>query len=160
VDLGSREGISVLGRSWSAARVSGPPAAGFSHRRIRGPWKTLGVLAVVVLAAWAPTARAQTPEEDFVPQGYDFCGWRDFESGGWTYDDPPPGVWARLFARNMTCRTARRHYKRTRSTQTPPYRHVRIGYRCKTLDSDYEYSDVRCSKKGRPRVAYRFQTGA
>jgi hypothetical protein len=70
------------------------------------------------------------------------------------------GAYLVLFARKMTCRSARRNYARMHYTQTPPYRPVRNGYRCKTLDSGYEYTDVRCAKRGRPRVAFRFQTGA
>ena len=120
--------------------------------------------ALVVGALLLPaTALSQEPDPDeFTPVGYEFCGWRDFEFGGWEmeWEDRLSGAYLVLFARNMTCRSARRNYVRTRTTQTPPHRLVRKGYRCTTLDSDYEYSDVRCSKRGRPRLAFRFQTGA
>ena len=34
------------------------------------------------------------------------------------------------------------------------------GYRCKTLGSEYEYSDVRCAKRGKPETAFRVRSGA
>jgi hypothetical protein len=122
------------------------------------PMRTLVVAAILALAFAIPsTAAAQEP--DFTPVGYTFCGWKDFTTGHWV-DEPEDGVWERLFARNMTCRTAKKNFGRLRYTQTPPYRPVKAGYRCVTLDQDYEYGDVRCSKKGRPRVAFRVQSGA
>lgn len=69
----------------------------------------------------------------------------------------PPGYIA-LFARKMTCRSARRNYNRVRYNEEG--RPVRRGYRCREIDSGYEYSDVRCAKRGRPKVAFRWQTGA
>lgn len=126
--------------------------------------RRLLVAAVVMGSLLVPaTAVAQDPDPDeFTPVGYEFCGWRDFVSGSWEmeWNDELFGAYSRLFARNMTCRSARRNYVRMRYTQTPPYRPVRLGYRCKTLDRDYEYSDVRCSKRGRPRLAFRYQTGS
>ena len=120
--------------------------------------RTLIVLVLATLALVAP-ASAQT-EEDFTPVGYEFCGWWDFDDREWTFDDPEPGVWTRLFARKMTCKSARRNYGRLRYTQTPPFRPVKPGYKCATLDDDLEYSDVRCSKKGSARVSFRYQGGA
>ena len=116
------------------------------------------VVAGLVPGAWS---YAQETPEDFTPQGYEFCGWRDYKGDGkgWTYDEPEPGVWLRGFASGLNCRTARRHITRLRYSQTPPYRPLRPGYRCKTLDSDHEYSDVRCVRKGGKRK-FRFQTGA
>jgi hypothetical protein len=105
------------------------------------------------------SAYAQEHPEDFTPQGYEFCGWQDYEKGGWTHDYPGRGAYLRGFARDLSCRTARRHITRIRYTQQPPYRPVRRGYRCKTIDSDYEYSDVRCIRRGGKKT-FRFQTGS
>jgi hypothetical protein len=122
------------------------------------------LVSTTLLAALLVSSSAYTQTEDedpdFTPVGYEFCGWLDFESESWQYDEPAPGAWLRLFARKMSCDAAQRNYARTRYTQTPPYRPVRMGYRCTTLDDDLEYSDVRCSKRRRPRVAFRWQTGA
>ena len=123
------------------------------------PRALVAALLVVALAAVTPPAWAQE-DPDFTPVGYEFCGWRDFQSGGWTFEEPDPGVWERLFARGMTCRSARSNYGRLRYTQTPPFRPVKAGYRCVTLDDDLEYHSIRCSKRGRPRVAFRFEGGA
>jgi hypothetical protein len=93
------------------------------------------------------------------PRGYKDCGWKVFSRrGGWTYS-PEPGVYLHLFARKMSCRAARRNYRRVRYP-APQYEATRNGYRCVTLDDGYEYSDVRCAKNGRPKVAFRWQTGA
>lgn len=119
--------------------------------------RLLALVPALVLTL-ASSAGAQDP--DFTPVGYTFCGWRDYETGRWTKDDPAPGTWERLFARDMSCRSARRNYGRLRVTQTPPYRVVKAGYRCLTLDSDTEYGDVRCSKHGRARVAFRVQSAS
>jgi hypothetical protein len=113
---------------------------------------------LVVLAVLAVPAAAQDDVD--VPRGYEFCGWQMLgEGGGWTYDDPEPGAYLRLFAREMSCRTARRKYKKVDYEATPPYRVRLRGYRCVELDDDYEYSDTRCSKKRRKKVALRWQTG-
>jgi hypothetical protein len=76
------------------------------------------------------------------------------------WSDDLAGAYLVAFARGMTCTDARRNIVRLRYTQRPPYRPVRPGYRCRTLDSDLEYTDVRCvATTGRPRK-FRFQTGA
>jgi hypothetical protein len=63
------------------------------------------------------------------------------------------------FANGLSCRDARRNITRTRFTRTPPYRPVRRGYRCVQLREDYEFSDVRCTRRGSSRK-FRFQTGS
>ncbi|MDA0168924.1 hypothetical protein OJ998_07495 [Solirubrobacter taibaiensis] len=120
---------------------------------------TIVALIASVATVLATPAFGQS-EEDFTPVGYEFCGWLNLGEGTWTYGDPEDGAWLRLFARDMTCRSARRNYGRVRYTQRPPYRPVKPGYRCRTLDSDYEYGDVRCAKQGKSRVAFRWQTGS
>jgi hypothetical protein len=115
------------------------------------------VVAALVLAP--AVASAEDESEQFTPEGYEFCGWKNLSDGSWAYDDPEPGAFLRTFARGMSCRAARRNTDRVRYTQLPPYRPLRLGYRCKTLDNDYEYSDVRCVKRGASRK-FRFQTGS
>jgi hypothetical protein len=88
-----------------------------------------------------------------------FCGWRDFTNGGWTMDQPDPGAFSRLFAGKMTCGAARRAYNRLDYTEEPPYQPFLEGYRCRELESGYEYSDVRCVRDG-SKAAFRYQTGA
>jgi hypothetical protein len=122
----------------------------------------LRVLALVAVAAslTGVTALAQSANpDDFTPEGYRWCGWKNLSTGSWVMTDPEDGAFLRAFARGMSCRDARRAVTRTRYTQLPPYRPVRQGYRCQTLASDYEYSDVRCRRTG-SSVAYRWQTGA
>ena len=99
-----------------------------------------------------PDTCALTPSERF-------CGWRDLSGGGWTMRQPEPGAFVRLFARKLTCRTARRAYGSIEYEDEPPYRPVLAGYRCRELESRYEYSDVRCVKRG-GRASLRYQTGA
>lgn len=117
-------------------------------------------LAVVALVLFLPVATADGRGDVDPPRGFEFCGWKDLVDGGWTYDDPEPGAYLRLFARKMSCRTARRKYRQVRYEQEPPYRPRLRGYRCKTLDRSWEYADVRCSKRGHPNVSVRWQTGA
>jgi hypothetical protein len=64
------------------------------------------------------------------------------------------------FAREMTCRAARRNIARVRYPRTPPYGPTRRGCRCLELESALEYSDVRCSRRGSPSVAFRYRTGS
>jgi hypothetical protein len=119
-------------------------------------WRPLiAGLALAVLVA--VPAQAQNVD---VPHGYAFCGWKDFVNGGWTYDDPPAGVFAALFARKMSCPTARHKYKQIRYSHTPPYKLRLKGYRCVRLQSGEEYADVRCSRRGHKKVALRFQEGS
>lgn len=63
------------------------------------------------------------------------------------------------FTRGMTCRAARLNVDRVRYSQRSPYRPYRTGYRCRTLASQHEYSDVRCVKVGGTRK-FRNRTGA
>lgn len=114
--------------------------------------------ALALLATTTP-ASAQSDPDDFTPEGYERCGWRDFIDSGWTYDDPPSGAWLRVFAYKMSCYDARRNATRMRYGQLPPYRPIRPGYTCKSLAADWEYADVRCTKKNGKRK-FRFQTGA
>jgi hypothetical protein len=109
-----------------------------------------------------PTPAAEPPADDMPSlPGYRFCGWRKFtRAGGWTLTNPGSGAYTILFARKMTCKQARRNMKRVRYSTKPPYRPRRAGYRCVRLENGYEYSDVRCSKRERKRVAFRYQTGS
>jgi hypothetical protein len=117
--------------------------------------KIIPILAAALgLLALASPASAQD-----TPKGFKFCGWQDFETGGWTYDDPEPGAYLALYARKMTCRIARRNYKKVEYEESPPYRSRLPGYRCREVESRHEYSDVQCTKRERPRVAFRWQTG-
>lgn len=119
--------------------------------------------AVVLFGLMVPSAAmaADPDPEEFTPVGYEFCGWQDMANGGWAmeWDESLAGVYLVAFARGMSCEAARRNVVRTRYTQRPPYRPVRLGYRCTVLDDDHEYSDVRCVKNGAKRK-FRFQTGA
>ena len=122
------------------------------------------LLAGLATLAFAAVAHAQAPPdpEEFTPEGYKFCGWRDHANGGWRmqWSDDLAGVYLIAFAEGMTCTDARRNILRLRYTQRPPYRPVRSGYRCKTLDSDLEYTDVRCVATSGPPRKFRFQGGA
>ena len=111
-------------------------------------------LAAALLAAPAAAQDVQ------VPRGYKFCGWRDYVSGGWTYEDPGPGAFTRLFARKMSCRTARRKFRRVHYVADPPYEPQLKGYRCVHLKRSYEYVDDRCTRRGRPKIALRWQAGS
>ena len=117
------------------------------------------VTVIACLLCAAPALAEDLDPEDVTPPGYDFCGWRDYERGGWAmrWEDRLAGASTTLFARRMTCRSARRNYARTSFAGGAP---VRAGYRCVELARGYEFLDVRCSKRGRPRMAYRFQTGS
>ena len=112
--------------------------------------------------ALTTTASAQAPNpEDITPEGYKFCGWRNTETGRWVmeWSDELSGAYLVGFAQGMTCRDARRNITRVRYTQLPPYRPVRPGYKRRTLKSDVEFSDVRCTRIGGKRK-FRWQTGA
>jgi len=128
---------------------------------MKGSRRVIRLLAVAAsLCVLLVPSVAHAQDEVDTPPGYEFCGWKDLVNGGWTYENPDDGAYLRLFARKMTCRTARRKYRRVRYEQTPPYRAKLKGYRCVELDDGYEYSGMRCSKKGRPKVALRWQTGS
>jgi hypothetical protein len=119
-------------------------------------------LAGVVALALSPSAGAQDPDpNEFTPPGYTFCGWKDFTTREWKmeWDDSLTGVFLIAYADGMTCRDARRNVSRMRYSTTPPYRGTRPGYRCITIQSGHEYSDVRCVRVGGTRK-FRFQTGA
>ena len=117
-------------------------------------------LAVAVLALSLLAAIPAAAQDDVdVPPGYRFCGWKDFVNGGWTHD-PPDGASLVLFARKMSCHTARRKLRKVRYDENPPYRPRLKNYRCVRLESGYEYEDARCSRRGHPKIALRWQTGS
>ena len=114
----------------------------------------------VLIALVAAPATAQDPDPaKFTPPGYTFCGWKDFQYGGWAmhWDDRLSGAYLVLFAKRMTCSVARWNYRRTKFDESRPYRR---GYYCDTIREAHEFLDYRCSKLGRPKRAYRVQTGA
>jgi hypothetical protein len=121
------------------------------------------IALLIGCVATAVTAFAQAPDPDkFTPAGYRFCGWRDLEIKAWqmTWTEELAGAFLRAFARNMTCRSARRNVDRLRYSSQPPYKPTRRGYRCSRLQSGHEYEDGRCVKRSNRRVAFRWQTGA
>jgi hypothetical protein len=71
---------------------------------------TLGLVAVLALGA---TAHAQAPPnpEDITPEGYNFCGWRDFSTGEWRmqWSDDLAGAYRRVRARDDVPRRATQH---------------------------------------------------
>ncbi len=117
------------------------------------------VALVVTIAPMAGASAAVAQNVEDPPEGYEFCGWQDFSDRSWTYEQPEPGAYLVGFADGMSCRSARRNISRVNYTRRPPYRPIRTGYRCKTLDSEHEFSDVRCVKVGGERK-FRFRTGA
>jgi hypothetical protein len=117
------------------------------------------VLALVVLVPALCLALASTSAAEKPIKGYTYCGAKDFETGGWTYD-PPPGAYLYAYARGMSCQAARRNVSRVRHSRTPPYRPSRTGYRCREVRSAHEYSSVRCVRRGDGRKAFRLITGA
>ncbi len=124
--------------------------------------RSLALGLLLCLAMCAAVANAADPDPDqFTPPGYEFCGWQDLVNGGWAmeWSDDLAGVYLIAFADGMSCTAARRNIRRVRYSKTPPYRPIREGYRCRTLKSAHEYSDVRCVRLGGSRK-FRFQTGA
>ena len=118
------------------------------------------VVAVASLSLVAAAPAAASPQDPAkTPEGYTFCGWKDFVGGWWTLEQSDPGVYMVAFTRGMTCRAARLNVDRVRYSQRSPYRPYRTGYRCRTLASQHEYSDVRCVKVGGTRK-FRYRTGA
>lgn len=88
---------------------------------------------------------------DAFPVGTKECGMTDFSKSGWLLAPFPTdfgGVFARAWARNTSCTTARRI---ARSAGR------RGGYRCVTLRQGYEYLKQRC-RRGHRTVWY--DTGA
>lgn len=148
-----REPIAVLCQISSAVFLSIPLPYDLGVRR--------SIVVLLCVLASAPVAKAADPDPaEFTPRGYEFCGWQDFASGGWAmeWSEELRGVYLVAFADGMSCTAARRNIKRVRySTKTRAP--VRAGYRCRTLVSEHEYSDVRCVKTGGTRK-FRFQTGA
>lgn len=118
------------------------------------------VITGLLLAAFVAAPAAAQSGDVEVPPGYKFCGWKDYADGGWTYEDPGAGAFIRLFARKMSCRTARQKYKKVRYGTKPPYSPRLKNYRCVRLEQGYEYEDARCSRRGHPRLAIRWQAGA
>ena len=121
------------------------------------------VIAIVVLAVTLPSsAAAVVPDPDkFTPRGYEFCGWQDLANGGWgmEWSEDLAGAYMVAFADGMSCTAARRNVEKMRSSKKPPYRPLRTGYRCVTLRSAHEFTDVRCVNVGGAR-RFRYQTGA
>lgn len=110
-------------------------------------------LAIAASLVVPTTASAQSD----VPPGYKQCAWWDTTYRWWT-DAPEDGAFFRVMARNMSCAAAQRNAARiylARNPRTP----AQLGYVCTSLVSEWEYSDIRCSKQGRPRTAFRVQTG-
>ena len=122
--------------------------------------RRMRIAIALALAALLIPAAARAAQDDDTPRGYRFCGWKDFADGGWTYEEPEPGAFLRLYARKMSCRTARRKHRRVRYERTAPYRAKLKGYRCVQLEQGYEYADIRCARKHRKKVALRWQTGS
>lgn len=114
-----------------------------------------------VLGSASVAIAADPDPAKFTPRGYEFCGWQDFAYGGWEmeWSEELRGVYLVAFADGMSCAAARRNIKRMRYSKHAPFRPLRTGYRCRTLQSGHEYSDVRCVKLGGSRK-FRFQTGA
>ena len=132
------------------------------ERRYAPGMKRLAVALLLCVAAFTSAAEGSDPDPDeFTPPGYEFCGWQDFVNGGWAmeWSEDLRGVYLVAFADGMSCQAARRNTRRMRYSKTAPYRPLRPGYRCRTLNSAHEYSDVRCVKIGGSRK-FRFQTGA
>lgn len=124
----------------------------------------IGVLVATVLALpGAVHAQVEEPDPaEFTPAGYTFCGWRDFENGTWAmkWREELRGAYSMVFARGMTCASARRHWAKTKYKKEPPYSLYRAGYRCKRIVSGHELDDTRCTKVGNARVAFRIRSGA
>ena len=112
------------------------------------------VAALVAAAAAAPPAYAQE-----TPPGYKFCGWKDMDGPGWEYGEPDSGAYVALYSRNLSCRRARRNYNRVRYPP-PDYKPTLRRYRCRVLDEAHEYLEARCVRRNRPKVRFRWQTGA
>jgi hypothetical protein len=128
--------------------------------------RTLVLFVVAILGSLssAAIATAQTSDPDpadFTPPGYEFCGWKDFQNHRWTmeWDDSLTGASFVVFADGMSCDAARHNANRVRYRRSDGYKPRREGYTCKTIESGYEYSDVRCTKVNGTR-RFRFQTGA
>ena len=118
------------------------------------------LVALTFLIALLPAVASGQEAEDFpIPAGYTYCGSWNFYVGGWDTTPPDPGAYFVAFARKLSCRTARRNSRLVRWKGRPHRPYLR-GYRCVELEHGYEYTDVRCSKRGAPRRAFRFQTGA
>ena len=120
--------------------------------------------AAMAAAAMAPGAASAdyTEPETFTPPGYDFCGWKNYEYGGWDmeWDDSLQGISLIAYADGMSCQAARRNVRRVHYVRVGnSYRPARSGYRCVQLTQALEYSDVRCTKVGGSRK-FRFQSGA
>jgi hypothetical protein len=124
------------------------------------------ILLTALLASLsvAAIASAQTSDPDpaeFTPPGYEFCGWKDFENHEWVmeWDDSLTGAFFVAYADGMSCTAARHNANAVRFRRGDGYRPTREGYTCKTLRTDIEFADVRCTKVNGTR-RFRFQTGA
>lgn len=107
----------------------------------------------------APTPPKAKPDPPHL-RGYRFCGWRKFTTRNiWTFKGPEPGAFTAMYTKGLTCHIARRNYAKVSYGTKRPYRARISGYRCKTMHKRWEYSDIRCAKKGRHGVAFRYQSG-
>ena len=100
-----------------------------------------------------------SPSGAATPEGYELCGYKDYVNGGWTFD-PADGASTVLYARGVSCRSAKRNYGRLRYGHKPPYRPFVAGYRCRELKRGYEFTDVRCLKRGSRSRGFRYQSGS
>lgn len=115
------------------------------------------VLLAVLVALALPSAASAGPG-DALP-GYTFCGWKNFGEGSWTMTNPEDGAFLTAYASGMTCRAARQNVTRLQYSSRPPYSPSRTGYRCVEIVGGYEYSSIRCIKRG-SAAKFRSQTGA
>ena len=125
----------------------------------------ISLIAIVSTLVSTGIAAAQTSDPDpaqFTPPGYEFCGWKDLGSHRWVmaWNDSLQGAFFVVYADGMSCAAARHDANSVRFRRRGNgYRPTRTGYTCKTIESGYECSDVRCTKvRGTRR--FRFQTGA
>ena len=126
--------------------------------------KLIFLIAITASLSAAGIAGAQTSDPDpaeFTPPGYEFCGWKDLGAHAWVmeWDDSLTGAFFTAYADGMSCTAARHNANGVRFSRRNGYKPTRAGYTCKTIESGYEYSDVRCTKVNGTR-RFRFQTGA
>jgi hypothetical protein len=120
--------------------------------------------AIVASLSLVGVAGAQTSDPDpaeFTPPGYEFCGWKDLQNHRWVmeWDDSLTGAFFVVFADGMSCDAARHNASRISYSRRHGFKPTRAGYTCKTLRTDIEFADVRCTKLNGTR-RFRLQTGA
>jgi hypothetical protein len=97
-------------------------------------------------------ARGQTGP----PVGFKFCAYDD-PGQGFT-QKPPQGAGTAVYGRRMSCKAAKRNYRKTDWMTSPKAK--RAGYRCRQTVEDYEFAEYRCFKRGNRRRAFAWQTGS